>query len=193
MKLHALIFCTLTLFPAGFAWADASATPGSHGDAARQYFTDTELLDQNGQPQRFYSDLLAGKVVVINPFFTSCKGVCPVMTANLAKIQRWLGDRLGKEVHLISISVDPENDTPERVKAYAETFGAREGWYFLTGPPEQVRLLLGRLGEKVDDPANHSSLMFLGNVPTELWKKVQGLSNADEIIAVLDTVMRDEE
>ena len=181
-----------TLSGAGLAWAETTAMP-SNSSAAQQYFTDTELVDQDGTPQRFFSDLLDGKVVLIHPFFTSCQGVCPVMTANVAKIQGWLGDRLGQDVHLISVSVDPENDTPERIKAYAEQFGARDGWYFLSGSPEKVQFLLGRLGEKVDDPEAHSSLMYVGNVPTELWKKVQGLSPADEIIAILDSVLRDEE
>jgi cytochrome oxidase Cu insertion factor (SCO1/SenC/PrrC family) len=170
-----------------------SAVPAAPvDDAARQYFTDTVLVDQHGEDQRFYSDLLDGKVVVINTFFTSCKGICPVITAKLAKVQEWLGDRLGSEVHMVSISVDPENDTQEAVARYAEQFGARQGWYFLTGDGEDVRFLLSRLGEKTGSPEDHASLLYMGNVPTELWKKVQGLSEADEIVEVLGTVIRDE-
>lgn len=189
----ALLALLLASFGASGAAAEAG-TPSPEGgavDPALEYFTDTVLLDQHGQEQRFYSDLLAGNVVVINAFFTSCNGVCPVMAGNLVRVQEWLGDRLGDDVRLLSISVDPERDTPEKLAAYAERFAARPGWSFLSGDPEQVDFVLKRLGQAVDDPENHTSIMVVGNLRTGLWKKAQGLANSAELIQVVDSVLRD--
>src|SRR5262245_12419407 len=90
--------------------------------AARQYFTDVQLITQNGDSVRLYSDLLKGKVVVINAFFGSCTGACPKMAGVLEGLQTRLGDHLGKDVFFLSFSVDPETDTPAKLKAYADQF-----------------------------------------------------------------------
>ena len=132
----------------GSAPAPAAAPPAGD-NPARNYFTDVVLLDQDGRERRLYSDLLQGRVVVINAFFTSCNGVCPVLTRNLAKVQEWLGPRLGREAFMLSFSVDPETDTPERCKAFAETYGARAGWSFLTGSKQNVEAALRKLGQYV--------------------------------------------
>jgi cytochrome oxidase Cu insertion factor (SCO1/SenC/PrrC family) len=105
---------------------------------AEKYFSDVELINQDGQKMRFYSDLLKDKVVVINTFFTTCTGVCPPINRNLEKVQEALGERLGKDAFLISMSVDPETDTPVRLKEYSRRFHARPGWIFLTGKKENV-------------------------------------------------------
>ena len=169
--------------------AAVGAAPTARG--AGEYFTDVELVDQNGVRHHLYSDLLQGKVVVINAMFTSCANSCPAMAARLAKMQRFLGDRLGKDVHILSISVDPENDTPERLHTFAETFGARPGWYLLSGEKENVALALKKLGQYVDEPDTHQSVMIMGNEPTGLWKKAMGLAPAEELIQVLESVLED--
>src|SRR5581483_12093874 len=85
--------------------AQASGSATAQGTAAQNYFTDVELVNQDGKPMRLYSDLMKDRVVIINAFFTTCTSICPPMTANLSKVQNWLGDRLGKEVQMLSISV----------------------------------------------------------------------------------------
>jgi len=158
---------------------------------AGKYFTDTVLVDQDGREHRFYSDLLQGKVVIINSFFTSCTDSCPVMSATFARIQDWLGDRLGKEAYLISISVDPATDTPRVLKQYAERFKARTGWLFLTGKPQNVELVLQKLGQYVDAKEDHMNIFIIGNERTGLWKKAFGLARPDDIIKVVDSVVSD--
>src|SRR6185503_10613230 len=74
----------------------------------QNYFTDVELLNQDGKKVRFYSDVLKGKTVVVNAFFTTCTSVCPPMNRNMEKIQEVLGDRIGRDVFLVSMTVDPE-------------------------------------------------------------------------------------
>jgi protein SCO1/2 len=174
--------------PAGGEGGQAAAA-GS--DAARQYFTDTVLVDQDGREVRFYSDLVAGKTVVIHSMFTECTGSCPVMARKYQAIQEHLGDRIGRDVQLIAITVDPETDTPARLKEHGAKFGAGPGWHLLTGRPENVELVLGRLGQWVDDRDAHETIFLVGNDRTGLWKKAFGLAKTEELIAIVDSVVDD--
>lgn len=173
--------------------AEAAPTPerARAVEAARRYFTDVQLVNQYGEPMRLYSDLLQGKVVVINTIFTTCTGICPVMSKAFETLQDRVGDRLGEDVHLISISVDPENDTPEKMRAWGEAFHARRGWYLVTGDPENVAFALQKLGQYVEDPESHQAIMLMGNDRTGLWKKAFGLAGAEELIEVFDSVLND--
>jgi protein SCO1/2 len=156
---------------------------------AQKYFTDTKLIDKDGKTMRLYSDLIRGRSVVIDTFFTTCTSICPRLNKRMADIQGWLGDRLGKDVYLISISVDPEHDTPPRLVEYAKRSKARPGWYFLTGPRPNVDFVLRKLGHFIDSPDDHTSIFLVGNDRTELWKKVQGFANAKDVIAVVQGVI----
>lgn len=158
---------------------------------ARTYFTDTVLINQDGQRMRFYTDLLKDKVVIINTFFTTCTSVCPPMTKSLQALQTWLGERLGKEVNIISISVDSEVDTPPRLKDYAEKYKARPGWYFLSGKKQNVEGALRKIGMFVEDKDDHSTIIIIGNLQTGLWKKAMGLAKADDLIKVVESVLED--
>ena len=156
---------------------------------AEKYFTDVVLLDQDGKSHRFYNDILKGKTIIINAMFTSCTNVCPPMNRNFEKIQEALGDRLGKEALLISISVDPANDTPDRLKQYAKRFHAKPGWLFLTGKKENVDWALYKLGQYAEKPDGHKSIILIGNEPTGVWKKAFGLASSDELIRLVEEVL----
>lgn len=160
-------------------------------DQAKAYFTDVVLINQDGEPMRFYSDLLQDKTVVINAFFTSCPAVCPILSQKLLAIQQRLGDRMGKDLHLISISVDPETDTPQRLKAYSERFQAVPGWYFLGGPKENVDWALFKLGQQVKNKEAHTNIFIVGKASTGRWKKVLGLASSAEILEVVEDVLDD--
>ncbi len=167
----------------------ASATSSSQ--AVRDYFTHTVLIDQDGQEQRFYSDLIAGRTVVINPFFATCTGSCPVMHRALAAVQQALGDRLGRDVFLLSVTVDPAHDTPAKLRGYAEAFGAGPGWRFLTGAPEDVETVLRRLGQHVEQKEAHQAIFLVGNDRTGLWQKAFGLGPAERFLEVVRSVAGD--
>src|ERR1700757_2675247 len=110
------------------------ASAGDNGSPWRaSYFPDVPLVTQDGNTVHFYSDLLKGKMVVINFIYTKCADSCPMETAKLAQVQRLLGDRVGRDVFFYSISIDPQRDTPAALKAYADKFHAKPGWLFLTG------------------------------------------------------------
>jgi protein SCO1 len=159
--------------------------------AAQRYFTDTVLMNQNGENVRFYSDLLKNRIVVINTFFTECVSVCPLLNRNMQAVQDWLGDRLNRDVLLLSISVDPATDTPPRIKEYAQRFHAKPGWVFLTGKTENVELVLQKLGLRVEARDDHSTIFIIGNDRTHLWKKAMGAAKSDQLIPVVESVVND--
>jgi protein SCO1/2 len=165
--------------------ADAQASP------ARKYFTDVELTDQDGRKLRFYSDVLKDKTVVVNAFFTTCTSVCPPMNRNMEKIQEALGDRVGKDVVLVSISVDPETDTPARLKEYSKKFHAREGWMFLTGKKENVDWALYKVGQYVEAKDDHTTVIIVGNEATGLWKKAFGMAKPADLLQIVKSVADD--
>jgi len=158
---------------------------------AQQYFTDVELINQDGKKVRFYSDVLKGKTVVVNAFFTSCTSVCPPMNRNMEKIQEALGDRVGRDVFLVSMTVDPETDTPARMKEYAKKFHAGPGWLFLTGKKENLDWALYKLGQYVENKDDHQTVLIIGNEPTGLWKKAFGMANVAELVQVVESVVND--
>ena len=174
----------------GVSQAQQPATPAE--TPAHKYFTDVELINQNGEKMRFYSDLIQGKVVIINSFFATCQGSCLPLNQNLAKVQEALGDRLGKDVYILSISVDPTVDTPPNLKQYAKKLQARPGWFFLTGAKENVDFALKKIGQFVDDKQDHLNIFIIGNERTGLWKKAFGLAKSEELVKVVESVVNDQ-
>ena len=161
--------------------ASQQQKPASPAEAAARYFPNHVLLTQDNRPVRFFDDLLKGKTVLINFVFTTCTGVCPPMTANLAKVQEYLGDRVGRDINMITISVDPLIDTPAEMKKYADKFKAKPGWYFLTGKKENVDQVLYKVGGYVEDKAQHVNLLMIGNLETGEWTKVFAMSRPSDI------------
>ena len=172
-----------------FALPAAAQSPVE--DGARRYFGDTALVDQDGRELRLYSDLMAGKAVLIQAMFIECKTDCPLTASILKRIQEHLGERLGTEARILSITLDPGHDTPARLQEHARKLEARPGWHFLTGRPEDVETVLGKLGLTAPDRDKHKPLFLVGNVPTGLWKKVFPLADTEEILAVVDSVLND--
>jgi protein SCO1 len=175
---------------AGHRMGDAQPS-GEAQSPAQKYFTDVELVDQDGKTHRLYTDLLKGKTVVANAFFTTCTSVCPPMTANLRKLQDALGDRVGRDVLFVSISVDPETDTPARLKEYAEKFHAKPGWLFLTGKKENVEWALYKLGQYVEDKNDHTTVVIVGKEATGLWKKAFALAPSAQLLEIVQSVADD--
>ena len=185
-----VVVLSVFLMFVGSAAAQHQHTP-PEPSAAAKYFTDVELLDQDGKKVRFYSDVLKGKTVVVNAFFTTCTSVCPPMNRNMQKIQEALKDRVGKDVFFVSITVDPTVDTPARLKDYAKKFNAGPGWMFLTGKKENLDWALYKLGQYVENKDDHKTVFIIGNEPTGLWKKAFGMANVAELVQVVESVVND--
>lgn len=160
-------------------------------EAARNYFTDVELTNQFGKPVRLYSDLIQDKVVVINSMYTNCADMCPLLGKALEEIQKAAGDRMGKDVYILSFTVDPANDTPEKLRKWGESFHAGPGWFFLTGDKDDLDFALKRVGQFTADPENHQGILIMGNDRTGLWKKAFGLASPQDLIKVFDSVAND--
>lgn len=151
------------------------------------YFPNVELTTQDGDKVKFFDDLIEDKVVVINFIYTTCPDTCPLETAQLVRVQKIMGDRLGKDVFFYSISIDPEKDTPEVLKEYKERFKAN--WTFLTGNKSDIIELRKKLGlyiaEIQDGSNNHNVNMIIGNQKTGRWMKRSPFENphllADQI------------
>ncbi|MET0649220.1 MAG: SCO family protein [Pyrinomonadaceae bacterium] len=171
----------------------AHAQPNHTPTAAEKWFSDVELINQDGEKLRFYSDVLKGKTVVVNAFFTTCTSVCPPMNRSMEKIQEAFGDRVGKDVFLVSITVDPATDTPVRLKEYASKFHAGKGWTFLTGKKENLDWALYKLGQYVEDKESHKTVIIVGNEATGLWKKALGMAKVEDLIQIVESVVNDKD
>ena len=171
--------------------ATIEATPVTH-DATRQSkmnIPDIELLDQNGRKIHFYTDLVKGQTVVINFIFTTCTTICPPLGATFARVQKELGDKVGRDVRFISISVDPATDTPERLKAWGAKFHAGDGWTFVTGNKPQVDELLRALGASSARREDHSPTILIGNDAHGAWTRTYGLANTSQLVQIINDVI----
>jgi protein SCO1/2 len=156
------------------------AHPAAADGPDRSHFPNIELIDQDGKKVRFYDDLIKGKIVAIDLIYTTCKYACPLETARLAQVQKKLGDRVGQDIFFYSISIDPEHDTPQVLKAYMEKFGIGPGWTFLTGKKADIDSLSKRLGLYSDPAGNadgHIPHLLIGNEATGTWIRGSALDN----------------
>ena len=152
----------------------AKFSPAERDAKAREYFTDTVLKTQNNRPVKFYSDTLKGKVVVLSFMYTHCGDACPLITAKLVQVKNDLGDAFGRDVRFISISVDPEQDTPEELVKYARKFHpAHPEWIYLTGAKPGIEHVVKKLGAFSDSVENHSTAIIIGSPQQGRWKKVR--------------------
>lgn len=159
----------------------------------RRHLPNVELITHDGKKVHFYDDLVKGKIVVINFMYAHCDNVCPTMTANLARVQRLLRDRVGHDIFMYSITLKPEEDTSRVLKEYAAMHGAGPGWLFLTGKPTDIELLRRSLGFTYSDPAedadksNHIGMLRIGNEPMMRWSACPAQAHTEWIVTSILT------
>ena len=162
-------------------------------EKARNYFSNLEVIDQDGQTLRFYDDLLKDKVVVINFIFTNCQGACPLMTQNLTMVRDMLGVTLGQEIHFVSISIDPIRDTPAAMKEFAEThYADQAGWRFVTGNQDKLEYIVKKLGQYNEEVDAHSTLLLAANVRTAHWTKIPPNVPPNGVVQRLRTLIEED-
>ncbi len=149
---------------------------------------DTTVYDQDGRKLSFYSDLVKGKTVAINFIFTTCTTICPPLTATFRKVQKDLGARVGQDIALISVSVDPAVDIPERLKSFAAKFHADAGWTFVTGEQGDMEVLLEALGAYVPNKNDHTPMILIGNDGAGYWTRANGLAPATKLVKIISEV-----
>src|SRR4030095_13995682 len=154
----------------------------------KRYFPNFELTTHEGKKVHFYDDLIKNKIVVINFMYVKCEGVCMPVTMNLKRVQNLLGDRVGRDIFMYSITLKPEEDTPQELKRYVRAHKIKRGWTFLTGKPDEINTLRRSLGfkdakAKLDqDLTNHTGMVKYGNEAREWWAMFPGEANAPWIV-----------
>src|SRR6185369_5932555 len=166
----------------------AAPTP-AYASGRKMMIPDVNVLDQDGNALHFYSDLIKDKTVAINFIFTNCTTICPPLAATFARVQKEMGDKVGRDVHFISISVDPLTDTPERLKAWGAKFKAGPGWTFVTGNKEQIDKLLYALGASVSRREDHSPTVIVGNDVKGVWTRTYGLARTTQLEGLIMNVI----
>jgi protein SCO1/2 len=161
---------------------------------AERSFPNVTLTTHDGKKVKFYDDLLKDKIVIINFMYIRCQGTCPGTTANLVKVQKLLGDRVGKDIFMYSITLKPEEDTAKDLDAYAKAYKVGPGWTFLTGDPKDIELLRLKLGFIDRDPvrdankSNHIGMLRWGNEPHTLWAGCPALLAPGKIVKEISLV-----
>ena len=167
---------------------EAHAAQPAPEAAAPPRIPDVNCVDQNGKKLRFHTDLVGGKVVVISFIFTKCTAMCPIIGEGVARLQTALGDRVGRDVHLISVSTDPVTDTPEKLKAWATRLKAKEGWTMVTGEKAEMDRLLKVLIGGVSGNKTHEPLLLIGNEATNVWTEAYAYESPAKLIQQIDRV-----
>jgi protein SCO1/2 len=158
----------------------------------KRYFPNLELTTHEGKKVRFYDDLIKDKIVVINFMYVKCKGVCMPVTMNLKRVQKLLGGRLGRDIFMYSITLKPEEDTPQALRRYVQAHKIKPGWTFLTGKPDEINILRRSLGfkdakAKLDkDLTNHTGMVKYGNEARQWWAMFPGEANAPWIVECIE-------
>lgn len=166
--------------------ARAAAAAGEPEELSGLTVPDVEVVTQDGETVHFYRDLVEDRVVAMNFVFTTCTTVCPPMGAIFGRLEEQLGERAGRDVHLISVSVDPTTDTPERLRQWADKFGRTPGWTLVTGDKTTVNSLLKSLQVFTPDFEDHAPTVLLGNDTRDEWTRAYGLASPDRLAELLD-------
>lgn len=148
---------------------------------------DTNVVNQYGQHVHFNSGLIKGRVAIITGFFTTCTAMCPITQENLSHVVKLLGDRMGKDVVIVSVSVDANNDTPEKMKAWGEKFHISPGWTLVSGSKSEIDNLLKSLGLFVEIPQRHQSAIIIGNEKTG-WTRASSWASPEKIVKLIDGI-----
>ncbi|WP_350648120.1 SCO family protein [Pseudomonas sp. HY13-MNA-CIBAN-0226] len=178
---------TLGLLAAGIGQAMAHSADEHAGhdmpaksatsESAQVKFADVALVDQTGKAVRLEPDLVSNKIVVMSFIYTSCTTVCPVVSSIMGKVQKQLGARVGTEVQLVSISIDPQRDDAKRLNEYARSFQNGPGWSWLTGSTQSVAETLKGLGTFNGDLKSHAPLILVGDGNSRHWTRYYGFTD----------------
>lgn len=166
--------------------AHAPPAPVVQGEVAAGRIADVPVQDQSGQALRFHRDLVQGRFVAINFIFTRCTTICPLLGTRFAQVQKMLGDEAAR-VSLLSVSIDPLNDTPQQLARWSAALGARPGWTLVTGARADIDTLARSLGASAADPAAHAPIVLLldERASPRPWRRLDGLADAATLVGAI--------
>jgi protein SCO1/2 len=178
--LHAAAVLALDAKSAPAPWP---ASPIQYERSVRSYtIPDVVLVDADSKPVRLREVLAGDDPVMLNFIFTTCSTVCPIMVRVFADVPPRLGPA-AKTVRLISISIDPENDTPAKLKTYAKSFGEGMRWRFLTGRVEDINSVQRAFGSFRGDKMNHEPVTLIREAGGKSWVRIDGFANPDQLVS----------
>lgn len=178
MNFRVLAACIIFLF---------SASLPAQDQPAKLSVPDIEVVNQDGRHVRFNSQVIDGRIAIVTGFFTTCSSMCPITQEKLSQVAKLLGSRLGKDVVIVSVSVDPQNDTPARMKDWGEKFHIGPGWTLLSGNPAEVDALLKSLGLSVPLPQRHQSALMVGSTATG-WVRISSWTSAEKLAKLAESM-----
>lgn len=164
----------------------------------QQHFPDIPLVTHEGRHVRFYNDLIKDKIVSLNFFFAKCDEICPLVMANLTKVQNLLGNQVGRELFMYSFTLKPEEDTPEVLSHHRAMVHAGPGWTFLTAEPDDMEKVRKAIGFTYPEPAidqdktQHIGNIRYGNEPFMLWSACPGMAHPKWIAETLQWAIHPE-
>jgi protein SCO1/2 len=180
------LVCLVTVIVSAPGAPEARSNPWGAG-----YFPDVTVVNQDGKTLRFYDDLIKGRIVVVSFVYTSCSDLCPIITARLAQVKDKLGEAVGRDIFFISISVDPEHDTPEMLKPFADAFEAgAPGWQFLTGRPQDINAINAKFGDRSAERnlRDHRNEILIGNDATGDWERDSALTDISQLVMTIHLI-----
>jgi protein SCO1/2 len=175
----------MTAALAALAILCASARSEAQTRRGPEFFPNLPVVNQDGEKLKFYDDLIKDKIVIVMFIYTSCTDICPLTTARMTLIEDKLGPAVGKDIFIVSMTVDPEVDTPEKLKAYSKAFATGPGWSFVTGKPEDIRAINYRLGERSKVLSEHRNEIVLGNDVTGEWQRDNVMGDLDRVVRTI--------
>lgn len=155
--------------------------PSNVRSVANYAVPDVKLVDASGRKVALREVLAGGAPVMLNFIYTSCTAICPVMSSTFSQVQSKLGPERDK-LRMVSISIDPEQDTPAKLKAYAKKYGAGPQWLMLTGSAQDSLAVQRAFDSYRGDKMNHEPVTFLRNANGKSWVRIQGFANADQLL-----------
>jgi len=180
MNFHARIAFIVFIFAGSLLAQDQPA-------AVALSVPDIAVVNQDGRRLRFNSQVIEGRIAIVTGFFTTCSSMCPITQEKLSQVAKLLGSRLGKDVVIVSVSVDPQNDTPARMKDWGEKFHIGPGWTLLSGNPAEVDTLLKSLGLSVPLPQRHQSALMVGSTASG-WVRISSWTSAEKLAKLAESM-----
>jgi len=188
-KFYAKCFVGVLMAMVLIAPVSVAAESQESQEKVREYFTDLKLTTQAGEEVSFYSDVLEDRTVLIGGFYTHCSTACPMQMKVLSNLQKLLvanmKERLGKDLMIVSITLDPDRDNLETLQQYSRRYSDGPGWIFLTGDKKNVDWVNYKLGQYAEVVERHTSYYLLGNLKKGKWIRVQPNADAEQLMQLL--------
>ncbi len=166
----------------------SAARAGRAGGPRTERLPNVLLQTHEGRDVHFYDDLVKGRLVVFNMMYANCTNLCPPNTASLLQVQKALGDRVGREVFMYSLTLQPAIDKPADLRRYMDKYGVQDGWTFLTGQPRDIELLRLKLGFYSADPVadadlkQHTGMVRIGDDARDRWSMVPAQASTAQLV-----------